>query len=184
MTVRSTGCVERIVRLGGGVCGKVLVMGCLRGGVVSHCWPGREQEQNSRVIEAVNRVALTGLERHQRSRFARHGLSGCLDRDSARNDFDDGAFADPMVGKGLAAKEVEDHDPAFGRCEEHARLLVGGRRYAGRFGARVALSALVGRSGKRRKVPVLHTFLSFREGRARLDAGSWSREWVRALAVT
>ena len=100
---------------GGRVGREALIVGRLRGRVVSDCRPGREQEHDPRIVQAMNGMALAGLERHQRSRVACHRFIGSLDRDSAGDHFDDRAFAHTVIREGLAAEKVEDDDPAFRR---------------------------------------------------------------------
>jgi hypothetical protein len=50
-----------------------------------------------------------------------------------------------------------DHDePAFGRREQHSRLLPADTRHARRIRSRLTRSSLLGGCRKRREIPALH----------------------------
>jgi len=132
-------------RLDRGVRGQMLIVWCLRGLVVPLRRPGREHEQQPRVLEAADRMALAGVERDQRSGHAFHGLIAGLDRDAARDHLHNGALAYPVIGHVLSALQVDDHESALRGGEQHARLLATDRERAWSLGSGLALDLLVGR---------------------------------------
>lgn len=105
-------------------------------------WPGREREQQTRIIEATQGMAFARIKYDQRPGLALHGLSGSFDRDPARDHLDDRALADVMIAHLLPAAKVEYHDPALGRREQDTRILVTDRRHARCIGSRLARYAL------------------------------------------
>jgi hypothetical protein len=87
-------------------------------------------------------VVLAGIEGHERSGFALHGLFFGGDREPARDYLDDRALANVVIAKFLAALKVDHDRPALGAREQHARHLVDGSRHTRRIGSRLAGSTL------------------------------------------
>ena len=130
--------------LDGRVDGQALVVRRLCRRIVSGRGPGREGEQQTCVIEAAQGMSLARVEYDQRSGVALHRLSRSFDRNPAGDHLHDRALADMMIAHRLPAAKVEHNEPALGRREQDARILVTGRRHACRFGSRLARDALFG----------------------------------------
>jgi len=92
----------------------MLVVRRFRRRIVPDRRPGCEHEQQARILEATQGMALAGVECDQRSGLAFHGLGGGFDRDPARNHLHDRSLADVMMVHPFSAAKVEHHDPAFG----------------------------------------------------------------------
>ena len=81
-------------------------MGDLSSGVVTCCRPGSEDEQEPRVLEAMNCMALAWLQHQQSSGFALNGLIGDLNRNAAREHLDQSTFANLMVSNVLSSAKI------------------------------------------------------------------------------
>jgi hypothetical protein len=92
----------------------MLIVGNLCGSIVSRRRPGREGEQQARVVDTTQGMVLAGVKCDERSGLALHGLCACFDRDPAGNHLHDGALADVMIAHFLSAAKVEHDDPALG----------------------------------------------------------------------
>ena len=69
-------------------------------------------------------MVLAGLEGHECPGLAFDRLPGALHRDAPRDDLHETALANLMLCQLLATSEVDDHDPALRRREQHARRLL------------------------------------------------------------
>ena len=101
-------------RLDDGVYREMVALGMFRFRVVLGSGPRRKHEQEPCVGERAQPVLLSWIEGHERARFTVRGFPGTLDRDPARDDFDDGPLADAVITELLPVREVDDDDSALG----------------------------------------------------------------------
>jgi len=66
--------------------------------VVIRCWPRREHQEQSRVVEAADCVALAWVERHNSSWVASDCLARGFDRHAAGDHLHDCTLAHVVVG--------------------------------------------------------------------------------------
>ena len=123
-------------------------MGRFRGGVVTDCRPGGKDEQEPRVLEAMDRMALARLQHQQCSRLALDDLVGGLNRNAAREHLDQSTFANLVVSNVLSSTKIKHDRSTLRLREKHLRLLPFDGRPPRRVDARLAIDELVRRSGK------------------------------------
>jgi hypothetical protein len=118
-------------------------VGPLSGCVVTWCRPGREDEQEPRVLDAMNSVALAWLQHQQSSGFALLDLVGDLNRDTAREHLDDSTFANLMIANALSGTKIKHDRSTLRLREEHLRLLPIERRPPRGVGSSLTVDELV-----------------------------------------
>src|SRR5581483_1594896 len=143
-------------RLDDGVRGGVVVVPLLALGVVVGGGPRRQEQEQPRVREGPNRVALAGLEHEERPALALGLLAGGFDRNPADDHLDDGALADLVAAEHLPVIQVEDNRPALRRGEQHARHLRARPRHPRRVGSRRPRARLLRRGRQRAQIPASH----------------------------
>ena len=102
----------------------MLIVRCFRRRIVSNRGPRGERKQQSCILQAMQGMALTGVECDQRPGLALHGFGGSFDRDPSGNHLHNRSLANVMVAHPLSATKVERHHSAFGRCEQDTRILM------------------------------------------------------------